>query len=103
MAFDYFSDKNYLVFLEWLFYLTLPTIVIICLISNSVEIENLKFVQKLVRNENGLVVISRLMILRLILCYFMLLPIFFIRNEIFLMILSGAVVVPFVGFFIPVF
>jgi len=41
MAFDYFQNTKILGILEWLFYLTLPCTILICLISNSVEIENL--------------------------------------------------------------
>ena len=36
-AFDYFKNTSYLLFLEWLFYLTIPCVVLIGLISNSVE------------------------------------------------------------------
>ena len=43
-AFDYFTNTSYLLFLEWLFYLTIPCVVIIALISNSVEFENLEIV-----------------------------------------------------------
>lgn len=66
------------------------------------EIENLAIVQAMLRDDFGLIVISRLMSLRLFLCYLMLFPCFLIKNEIFLMIMSGAFVVPVVGFVIPV-
>lgn len=43
IAFEYFEYNFTLVFLEWLFYLTLPCLVFICLISNSLEFESLPF------------------------------------------------------------
>lgn len=62
IAFDYFTYDVSLTMLEWLFYLTLPCIVFICLLSNSMELENTLFVQKLLRNDFGVLMISRLML-----------------------------------------
>jgi hypothetical protein len=46
--------------------------------------------------------ISRLMIFRITFCYIMLFPIFFLNDEIFLMIICGGFIVPIVGFIIPI-
>ena len=73
------------------------------LFSNSIEIENycIKNFDFLKDNFKN-IVISRLLILRLIICFLMLSPIFFVKDEIFLMILSGTVIVPLVGFVVPI-
>ena len=89
--------------LAWLFYLTLPCTILMNLFSNSIEIENycIKNFDFLKDNFKN-IVISRLLILRLIICFLMLSPIFFVKDEIFLMILSGTVIVPLVGFVVPI-
>lgn len=102
IAFDYFKYDISLRMLEWFFYLTLPCLIFICLISNSMEIEHTLFIQKLLRNDFGVMMISRLMIFRITFCYVMLFPVFFLNNEIFLMILCGGFIVPTIGFIIPI-
>lgn len=46
--------------------------------------------------------ISRLMLFRLTLSYIMLFPIFFLNNEIILMVICGGFIVPIIGFIIPI-
>lgn len=102
VAFEYFQGNVSLIIMEWLFYLTLPCLVFICLISNSLELEHLSVVKRLLTNDFGVVVISRLMLFRLCACFLMLLPIFFIQDEIYLMTLCGGFIVPVIGFAIPI-
>jgi hypothetical protein len=44
IAFQYFTYDVSLTILEWMFYLTLPCLVFICLISNSMELEQTLFI-----------------------------------------------------------
>ena len=72
------------------------------LVANSLEIENIDYVAKRLRNPNGNVNIPRLLAFRASVCFIMLLPVFFIEDEFFLMVLTGVILIPSIGFLIPV-
>ena len=102
MSFDYFSTSYVIEVLRFLFYVTMPFGLSICLISNSTEVENIPWVNRHFKNEQGFVNRSVLLTFRLALCYLMMFPTFLIKDEFLLMVLSGLVATPVIGFVLPV-
>lgn len=89
--------------MKWLFYITLPAGVTIFLISNCYEIENIPYFEKKLKNGNGNTCKRKLLLSRMIISSFILFWVFFLNNEYYLTVISGCVLVPFVGFIFPVF
>lgn len=89
-------------FLKWMFYVTMPCAIIICLISNATEIENIPFVNEKLRNQRGHIDRKALIIFRLLTTYLMMFLTFLIDDEFYLMIFVGLVATPFIGFMVPV-
>lgn len=103
LAFDYFEKSWYIECLKWLFYITLPAGVLIFIISNCYEIENIPSYSNLLKTEEGNTCKKKLLLSRMGISFFILFWVFFLNNEYYLTVISGCVLVPFVGFIFPVF
>ena len=85
-----------------MFYTTIPCAIIICCISNSTELENIRWVHKKLQQHDGHISYPKLIAFRLGACYLMMCPALFIESEFYLMILIGVVITPVIGFIVPV-
>lgn len=102
LPFDNFPGDYVIYTFKWLFYLTLPATLLIFIIANCHELEYEKLVNQRITNENGQIQVKRLIPFRLILTSLMLVPVFFIEDEYNLSVVSGILVVPFIGFILPI-
>lgn len=87
---------------RWAFYLTLPLTLLIFLVANSLEVESIKYVSERLKREDGSTSFVKLLLFRASVCFLMLTPVFLINDEFFLMVLTGVLLIPSIGFLIPV-
>lgn len=102
IAFDYFPGYAIITTLKWLFYITMPCAIIICLIANATEIENIPAINAKLRNSRNHINRLILTIFRLSVTYLMMFATFLIHDEFLLMIFVGLIATPFIGFVVPV-
>lgn len=103
MAFEYYQDSHFIKVLEWMFYFTIPLTMCMLMICNVYELENIDYIHRQLSNARNEIQISKLTIFRLAVCYLMILPAFFLEDEFFVLIISGSILSPLLGFFIPVY
>ena len=102
MTFDYYPGSYFVNVIRWAFYITQPLSILIFIVANTLEIENINYVASKLKGPDGLMSIPKLLSFRIILCLLMLCPIFFIQDEFLLMIITGIILIPSIGFLIPI-
>ena len=66
------------------------------------NIEEIGKVKKLLLNDKGNMIVKRLLFLRLLVCVFVLTPVFFIKDAFFFTLIMGCVPCPLIGVIWPV-
>lgn len=100
MPFSNFNNQ-YIRVLEVLFYFSFPATVTIFIISNCYEFEFLPWVKSLLANDKKEMHLGKLYAWRATLATMMLASSFFFSDEFALTVVSGIIVVPIIGFLIP--
>lgn len=102
MTFDYYPDSHFVNLIRWAFYITQPLSILIFIVANSLEIENIDYIASKLKGLDGSMSIPKLLSFRIVLCLLMLCPIFFIQDEFLLMVITGIILIPCIGFLIPI-
>ena len=74
----------------------------IYIIANATEVENVPKIRRHLLDKYQLIIPRKLAALRVLVCFLMILPALFFNDEIYLIVLSGAVLTPVIGFLIPI-
>ena len=102
MTFDYYPGSQLVNVIRWGFYITQPLSLLIFIVANTLEIENIDYIASKLKGPDDTMSIPRLLSFRIFLCFLMLCPIFFIHDEFLLMVITGVILIPSIGFLIPI-
>ena len=102
MGLEHFEDNSLINFFITALYLTIPIQTSYLQIFNLKELETLDTVKWLVKEGYDDVSIWKVTVFRVVVTLLMILPIFFIKDEFFLYLISGSLIALFLGFFMPV-
>lgn len=101
-SFDYFGKDYYsILVLKILFYLTIPLVMILYIITNEMMLYEMSFIKKRInhlKNDKKFRIITRLILLNIFY-----IPIIFMKDEGFIMLIGGCLLSPILGFIIPVY
>lgn len=102
LPFFYYSSNVFVFVLEVIFYLNIPTLLIIFLLTAMLNIESIPFFAKRLRDNKNKSILGRIYLFRVFGTIVLLLPGFFDFNEYFILILSGSFLGPIIMLILPV-
>lgn len=102
LPFFYFDMEKFAFALEVIFYVNIPTALLIYNLTVMMSLENLPVIHKLILNSKGKISTTRVLKFRIIATMLVFAIGFFPLNEYFIIILAGSLLGPIIFFLIPV-
>ena len=102
LPFFYYPSSVFVIVLEFIFYVNIPTALVIFTYTGVLLLENINSISLKLKNNKGQFVLSRLLSFRLFVTIMLFFFGFFNWNEYFIIIISGSILGPFILFLLPV-